>query len=686
MSKKWFSNSYRRWLVDMHIPDWNQNFLSKVNPEHYAEMMTVSGADSVIIYASSCLGICYWPTKFGYVHKQFQERDLLKELISACSERSLDVVVYYNIWSRWAYNAHPEWRIVEANGKGTVENGSRYGLCCPNTGFKEYAINQIVELVESYEFKGLWIDMIGWFSKICYCHECRKRFLDETGKELPHVIDWHNPDWWLFQKERQKWMSDFASSINSTIKDIKPELSIAMQQTSLVHGWGGGINFDFTQQSDYLAGDFGGGNVDESLVCKLLSGLSHERPVEFMIPFCESLAHHTTDKSEEHLLIEAYSAIANQCACVIISAINTDGTLNSNVYTTGGRVFQELKKFEKYLSINTEICADIAIYWSFSSMVDFDCNFRKVKDYKTKFNYYEKIKIIVQTLIEENLPFTIITQKDLKQLDKFKMVILSDVLAMDELELQYFERYVNCGGKIYASGKTSLYNSSGEQQKDFQLNELFGVKYENDSTVENVTYIAPKAPVLGYCEEYPLMLMGQQALIEASDGAEVLGKLVLPCGDFSELEHFGCGNSNPPVIQTSKPAIVSNKFGKGKVIYCAGLLEQQPYSKPKRFWISLISDLLTNPVWISNAPKDIEIMLFYDDMENHYIISVLNYQKTTPPIPVQNIEIQFKPHYAQSGTLLSVDDDESVEFDYIDNGYIKFTIPELNMFKMYVFK
>ena len=33
----WYKNSYRRHLCDMHIDDWDEEFLSKFSPEEYFE-------------------------------------------------------------------------------------------------------------------------------------------------------------------------------------------------------------------------------------------------------------------------------------------------------------------------------------------------------------------------------------------------------------------------------------------------------------------------------------------------------------------------------------------------------------------------------------------------------------------------------------------------------------------------
>ena len=34
--------------------------------------------------------------------------------------------------------------------------------------------------------------------------------MDETGRELPAVINWEEPEWVAFQRKRESWFADYA--------------------------------------------------------------------------------------------------------------------------------------------------------------------------------------------------------------------------------------------------------------------------------------------------------------------------------------------------------------------------------------------------------------------------------------------------------------------------------------------
>ena len=74
---KWFQRSYRRNLVDMHIDDWDESFLSKLDPVIYVEMLKTANVQSAMVYANSHIGYCFWPTKNGQMHRGLRGRDFL---------------------------------------------------------------------------------------------------------------------------------------------------------------------------------------------------------------------------------------------------------------------------------------------------------------------------------------------------------------------------------------------------------------------------------------------------------------------------------------------------------------------------------------------------------------------------------------------------------------------------------
>ena len=54
---QWYQHAWRRAVIDMHIPDWDEKFLSQFDPDQYVAMLRQSRAQSVVMYAPSHVGL-----------------------------------------------------------------------------------------------------------------------------------------------------------------------------------------------------------------------------------------------------------------------------------------------------------------------------------------------------------------------------------------------------------------------------------------------------------------------------------------------------------------------------------------------------------------------------------------------------------------------------------------------------
>ena len=642
-TKKWFEKNLRRILVDMHIPDWDDRMLRDFSPLKYAEMMKLANITTAEIYAGSCLGLCYWPTKVGFPHKQLKGRDILGDTVKACNKAGINAQLYLNVWCRAGYDAHPEWRMILENGEGNREHQStRYGLCCFNRGFGKMFLKEVDELNSRYDGVGLWIDMIGWFAYICYCPECTARFRKESAyDEIPRYIDWNDPHWLAYEACRECWLTEFGHQIVETVKTRTPERTVTLQSASIIVGWSGAMNLDFLSHSDFLAGDFTGDSIEQSAVCKMFTALSKNRPMEFMTPRCETLTQHTTERSYINLLMRSYAALANQASFTLIDAIDPFGTLDRRFYEHAHAINTSYSRYEKYISSSSVPCADVAIYFSTDSQVDIDSPRPVEKRGEAASKHWVPRRNIVKTLSGEHLLFTFVSSRENK-LNRYPLLILSDTSRLSDEECAVLTEYVRAGGKLYASYHTSLYHPEKGFRGDFKLAELFGIHYCGKTPP--ITYISPtnKSLLNEYCTQaHPVMLDSPQILLAAEPGTEVLGTLTLPCSGREEINHFGSAISNPPMIWKNSPAVVRHKFGKGEIVYIAGKLEDMCFDAHREILAGILHSLIGKKKFIeTNAPATTEITIFDQPDKKRLIISVLNLPADLPPPPLFDIKVK----------------------------------------------
>lgn len=684
MQEKWYKKAWRRNVVDMHIDDWDPLFLSEFDPENYVNMLTLAGVDSAVVYAHSHVGHCYYQTDLGHRHAGIQGRDIFREVVDLCHKNNIAVVAYYSlIFNNWLYQTHPDWQIMTCEGKEAGEN-SRYGVCCPNSPYRDQVLLEIKELCENYEFEGLRYDMTFW-PTVCYCKYCAQRYEKEVGSQLPRKVNWRDPDWVAFQRKREAWLVDFAKLTTDAARRYKPGVSVEHQSSTFPLGWQFGVTTPLAKQNDFLQGDFYGGLLQQSFVCKLLQNLTVNRPAGYET----SLTGHIVGnnyKSKELLEMHVLGAVANSAAFIFIDSIHPTGRLNADIYKTMRAIFDKTRKYDSYLG--GELKADVAIFLSTESKNEMTT--AKVTDQDVAMNsthgkmpHTENAVNTARAMIHNNILYDVITRENLDHLSKYQVVIIGNAAMMDDMETEALRNYVKNGGSLYAGKYTSLFHKDGNSESDFMLSDVFGVSYEGE-TRENVTFITPTAQGQPYApqygKDYPMSIGSTQLKVKASEQAVVLGKMVLPYTLPQDKSRFVSIHTNPPGIPTDNPSIVIHSYGQGKVVYVSCELENEESHEP--VFVNLIQSLIKNgTVLKSDAPKSVEITVFHQEENKRFIVNFLNYQQQLPNIPISQIDTTFNTGSLNIKSVKQIPNGNEIPFKASEKG-IKFMIKDLKNFVM----
>ena len=640
---RWYESAWRRSTIDMHIPDWDPKFLSEFDVERYVAAFVRSRAQSVLCYAMSHVGLFNYPTKVGVQHRNLGGRDVLAEMIECCHRHSMAFEVYTSlIFDRWAFDNHPEWRGQDSRGIAGFEFGpqSRYGLVCLNSPYREYVRAWIRELCERYEFEGMFFDMTYW-PGVCYCPHCQKRWADEIGGDLPRKVDWLDPRWVQFQHKREEWLGEFGALATGTLKKFKPHASVEHQSSTFPSCWVRGASHPLVPQNDFLQGDFYGSPLQGSFARKLLGELSPGRPFTYATSFSPNLFDHTGQKPGALLEAKASAAIADHSAFLFIDAINPVGTINTNAHDTMGRVFDRLQPF--YAELGGERVADIAIYYSLDSKFDMRDNGRSIDDVGTEDTHTTAAMNVAARLLTNHLPFTVITRRQLGQLSRFKVLIVPNVHHLSPAEAEAMREFVQQGGGLYASGGTSLVTTDGRRQDDFQLGDVFGVSLVKADWSYREHYLAPTAAgaaeFAGWTAELPPLSRGCGFEVRPRPGAEVLATTTLPWPK-PEPTRFSSIHSNPPWVKTDRPEVVFNRFGAGRAIYCASILED--VEGLRDVFVRLVRRLQPEFTVEADAPAVVELTLFHQPDRQRHVLGLVNFQADLPNLPVDGITVRLR--------------------------------------------
>lgn len=648
----WYQHAWRRAVIDMHIPDWDEKFLSQFDPDQYVAMLRQSRAQSVVMYAQSHVGLFNYPTKVGQPHRSLGGRDIVAELIERCHRFDIAVVLYTSvIHDRWAADQHPDWRIVHPNGR-PFGLGSRHGFVCPNSPYRDYVKAWVDEIAQRYDFEGMRFDMTFW-TCVCYCPYCQKRWQDEVGGEMPRTVDWTDERWVRLKRKREQWLGEFASLCTETVKQHRPRATVEHQSSTYPLSWNNGVSWPLLAQNDFLQGDFYGDALQGSFVRKLLEDLTPHQPFGYETSFSVELWDHTGKKSEPLLEAKASAAIADAAAFIFIDAIDPVGMVNPNAHERMGRVFDRLMPY--YAHLGGERVMDIGVYYSLDSKFDMRSNGQSVLEVDNGADSHTRSTMqAARRLIAGHLPFGVITKKSLHKLDRIKTLILSNVHHMDVKEITAIRDWVDRGGTLYASGATSLVNTEGHQQDDFMLADVFGVSLVKADWTDHDHYVAPtdagRNDLAEWNAKYPAFVRGPGMEVRAHTDATVLATTTLPW-PAPNRRGFSSIHSNPPWQATKRPEIVLHRFGKGRVIYSGSLIEE--VEGLKESFLRLLRRLNNRFAFEIETHPAIEATLFRQPDRHRYILSLVNFQKDLPNLPVDDIRVTLRlPELARQVKLL----------------------------------
>ena len=606
MEQLWYKKSHFRNLVDMHINNGDERLLASFDAEAYAENMKTAGFDTAYIYASNCLGLCLYPTKTGYRHQIANKRDLFGETVKACRDRGIRPVGYLNNWSTEAYDRHPAWRVIGKDGSGHRDfpgHEGRYGVCCFNSPYRDYFLSLVKELCSSYPIEGLWVDMVGFWRTACYCESCREQFYQETGMAIPDIVDWESPAWRRYMKFKEDSLNRYARDITRTAKEARPGITVSIQSAGWTIGGDLGFNTGYFGEFDYSAGDFYTDVKDQAVDCKFLRGVTANQPFEYMVPRCPQLTYHTISKPMWQLRQQGYSALLHGGAFLCIDAIDPAGTLNSEVYRRFRQVEESLAPYWEFGSSGEgEYLNDAAVYMNYQSAIDLAQNgMSATKAPGGVSPLIQRLKDINHALGKRHIQYDIITDLKLSQLDKYPLVILSELYVLTQKEIGAFTEYVRNGGHLYVSGASGILRDIDAEpangtlrRQEFALGDVMGVSLAGELPYD-VCYV--KGVELselfdGEQLKYPLGTKGPGPKVSANEGTRVLAVAQLPFSNHTDGKKFVTAISDPPWEDTDVPVLTEHIYGKGKCVYSSLLLEADRNDAVSDLWLDIVEQLL----------------------------------------------------------------------------------------------
>ena len=120
--------TYKTFLIDFQFTDIDPDTMKRADAEKLAEQSAQTGAESVMVYAMTNTGFMLYKSQFAPKFKNLPD-NFLGDFLEACHKRKLKTVLYHSLcWQRIEDVDHPDWAVLDAQGKPVSWDTTPYGF------------------------------------------------------------------------------------------------------------------------------------------------------------------------------------------------------------------------------------------------------------------------------------------------------------------------------------------------------------------------------------------------------------------------------------------------------------------------------------------------------------------------------------------------------------------------------
>ncbi len=474
-SQPWYKTAYR----------WGQTNIVEIDPTRYdidwwRSHWKRTKVQGVVLNAGGI--VAYYPTKVPFHHKAefLGDRDLLGELIKAAHDDGLFVFARMDSNRAYqdCYDAHPDWFAVDIDGK-PYRRTEHYIACVNSPYYTEHIPKIIREVAINYGVEGFTDN--NWNGPMrhqpCYCVHCKKSFREKYGHELPTKTDWNSQvyrDWIMWNYERRNEIWDF---FNKTSKEAGGEHCVYIGMMAGSMNWQSRVFRDdrevyrkaeIVMLDDQRRHDNQGFMHNAEIGKRIHSVGGWDK----IIPESQAM-YHLTDHNfrlatkpvpEVRMWAVAGFAGGVQPWWHHVGAYQED----RRMFDTAEPLFKWHEQHQDSL-INRLPLDTVGLVWS-QRNTDFFGRDDAGSVCDDPWNGFG------QAMVRARISYTPIHIDDIAEKTKgIKLLILPNIGAMSDAQIESIQLFVKNGGNLLATGQSSLFTEWGDVREDFGLAGLFGV-------------------------------------------------------------------------------------------------------------------------------------------------------------------------------------------------------------------
>ena len=623
--------------------------------------------------------VSFYPTDLEFQHRsEYMKSDMVGNVIKEAQKHDVRVVGRFDFSKCHAdvYENHPDWFWVGVDGKPVVYNGL-YHTCINGGYYQDYIFRVLEEALGRYELDGVFFNMFGYqvydysrnYHGICQCPNCKERFRDMCGAELPVVEDWDDPVYRDYVKFKKITVDEVASAVYATVKKVRPS-------TGMMHASDHSdiIRLEVNRALDRELPEWGYWAGEQAKwSCSFGKGR----------PYCSATVNFID--SPYRFVSEPAGSMALRMAQQIAGGSSLDfyvvGTLDQDDTKTY-EVSENLFDYYERSAVHYEGLSSKARVAVIDSRLT-----RDMYERRDGSRYSHHFRGVYRVLSANHVPFDVIADHRLGDDDaadilaRYDAIILPNVACLTEKQRAAIDSYVENGGGLVATFETSLYDAGGSGGKEFALRCLGPrtLEFKRDNT--RGAYFKVPHEIPGF-ELTRRAILDEEYLFVEGSGEQIT--TLDPPQPYGPPEK--CYQA--PGMSSDRPGLIVSSYGQGQTAYFPWKIDRLYYRHSLEEYANLFLYALdrvggTKRLLETNAPPHVEISVA-GNAAGDLVIHLVNFsgkQDTAyfAPINIQNVELKFQGRMSAKSAELLVSG-TNVELESTDTG-TRLVIPTLGLFE-----
>jgi len=201
----------------------------------YVASLKEAGANVVLLNVGGI--VANYPTDLPYQYRNpFMQGDLAGEVVKRLHAAGIRVIARFDFskLNERIAKAHPEWLTRDAEGRSIPPYNGQVASCLNSWYQQEGMLKILGEVIDRYPIDGVFFNMIGYPRSdysgraigICQCENCRHRFHEMFGLDLPKNDAAKTSAAKEYKEFTRRTISEQFEKVNAFVKGRNPNLAI----------------------------------------------------------------------------------------------------------------------------------------------------------------------------------------------------------------------------------------------------------------------------------------------------------------------------------------------------------------------------------------------------------------------------------------------------------------------------